>query len=239
VEALRFEDGSNAGGGRLVRRRPEGSGPALVLLTAIAGINPYFKRLAESLADHGITTLTVDYFARNGEKPDLSGPEQIMAAVAALPDPQAMADVQAAVNHLRELDRVDPERIGVLGFCIGGTYSLMSTSRVDGLKTAVAFYGVLRYGKLSDNKPVSPLEAVDAGRVPLLAHYGDEDHLVPLHDVEELRERTRGEPAEVYLYPGAGHAFHEDFRPPVYRPVAAHIAWQRTLVHLDWHLSTG
>jgi len=239
VETLSFETGSSAGGGQLVRRRRGGAGPAVVLLTAIAGINPYFERIANSLADHGATTLTVDYFARTGERPDLSGPEQIMAAVAALSDSQAIADVQSAVDRLRGLDAVDGDRIAVLGFCIGGTYALMSTSRVEGLKTAVAFYGVLRYGQLSDNKPVSPLEAVDAERVPLLAHYGDEDHLVPRQDVDELRVRTRGQAAEVYLYPGAGHAFHEDFRPPLYRPVAAKLAWERTLAHLDWHLGEG
>lgn len=229
--------GRDAGGGTIARPRREGRSPAIVLLTAISGINPYFERVAARLAELGLVTLTVDYFARSGQMPDLSSPEAIMEAVGAISDEQALADVSAAVDLLRGDDAVDPERVAVLGFCLGGTYALMATSRVEGLRTAVAYYGLIRYPRLSENKPVSPLDAVDAERVPLLAHYGDEDHLVPVEDVEALRDRTRGRTAEVYLYPGAGHAFHEDFRPAAYRPIAARESWARTMAQMDWHLT--
>lgn len=239
METIRFGEGGSSGGGSLVHHTGTAPAPAVVLLTAIAGINPYMERVAGQLAEHGFTTLVLDYYARSGQVPDLSSPEKIMAAVGALSDPQTLGDLQDAVHYLAELETVNPERVAVLGFCVGGTYALMATSRVDGLRATAAFYGVLSYAKLSENKPLSPLDAVEASRVPLLAHYGDEDHLVPVTDVEALRERTRGAPAEVYLYPGAGHAFHEDFRPDIYRPVAARLAWTRTLAHLDWHLGSA
>lgn len=65
---------------------------------------------------------------------------------------------------------------------------------------------------------------------------GDRDHIVPATDVADLRQALTGKPAEVYLYPGAGHAFHEDFHPAVYRPVAAEESWRRTVAYLDWYL---
>jgi carboxymethylenebutenolidase len=158
-----------------------------------------------------------------------------MAAVRALSDPQAVADVDAAVEWLAEQPGVDGARIGLLGVCVGGSIAVLAASRPSRLRCAVAFYGLLEYAELTDNKPRSPLDAVTELAIPLLGHWGDADHLVPVDHVRELRRRVRGRPAEIYLYPGAGHAFHEDFR-DVYRPIAAAEAWERSLRHLDWHL---
>lgn len=69
-------------------------------------------------------------------------------------------------------------------------------------------------------------------KVPFLGHWGEHDHLVPRADVAELREVMADRPAEIYRYPGAGHAFHESFRPEVYRPIAATESWARTKTFL-------
>ena len=98
---------------------------------------------------------------------------------------------------------------------------------------------MLKYTETTENKPVSPMDTVDDITCPLLGHFGEADHLVPVDHAAELQERLKGKPAEVYTYPGAGHAFHEDFRPEIYRPVAAQTAWQRTLIYLRWYLSEG
>lgn len=209
--------------------------PGVILLPAIAGINDYIGRVADTLAGRGYAVAAIDYWARAGGPPDLSAPDKIMAAVGSLSDPEVIADVRASTAALVAEDRVDGNRLGVLGFCIGGSLAILSAAEIEGLACAVGFYGVLRYGATGSNKPESPLDAADRLAVPFLGHWGDCDHLVPTKDVEELRERTSGKQAEVYVYPGAGHAFHEDFR-DVYRPVAAHEAWTRTERYLDWYL---
>jgi carboxymethylenebutenolidase len=124
----------------------------------------------------------------------------------------------------------------VLGFCIGGSYALLAAAELAGLSCAVTFYGMLRYPELTSNKPVSPLDAAAEIACPVLGHFGEADHLVPVADARELGERLAGRPAEVYTYPGAGHAFHEDFRAQVYRPVAAATAWSRSREYLSWYL---
>jgi dienelactone hydrolase len=234
VQPVRFGKEADSPGGFIAQPDGAGERPAVVVLPAIAGVTPYIERVCERLAKQGFITLALDYFRGNGA-PDLSAPPKIMAAVAALPDRQVMSDLQAAVVALSELDSVDTQRIGVVGFCIGGSYAVMAAAETDGIACSAGFYGLLRYANVSDEKPVAPLETTSGLRHPLLAHFGDDDHLVPVEDVVELQARTKGKAAEVYRYPGAGHAFHEDFR-DVYRPIAAQTAWLRTTVFLDWYL---
>lgn len=235
-QIVRFASGQESIAGFLARPRDELARPAVILLSAIAGLNDYIRDVAGRLAEQGYVCLVLDYHSREGSPPDLSDRSKIMAAVAALPDPRAMSDTKAALAFLRSQPFVAGNRIGALGFCIGGSYALMAGAELPDLKCVISYYGQLRYAETTEQKPVSPIERVESIACPFLGHFGDTDHLIPTEDVEELRERLKGHPAEIYMYPGAGHAFHEYFRPAVYRPVAAKTAWQRSLIYLDWYL---
>lgn len=236
-EKVGFTASAKGPGGLLVTPEQEGPRPAVVLLPAIAGVNDYVTRQAARLSDAGYACVVLDYYARQGgTAPDLDTPEKVLAAVAALSDTGVLEDVAAAVTWLRRQSFAEPNRIGVLGFCIGGTYALLAGTQPLELQCAVAFYGMLRYSQLSANKPVSPLDMVGETTCPVLGHFGEEDRFVPLSDVADLATALAGRPAEIYTYPGAGHAFHEDFRPSIYRPVAAAAAWARTNEYLSWYL---
>ncbi|OLS99495.1 hypothetical protein BJF90_08265 [Pseudonocardia sp. CNS-004] len=229
--------GGNSPGGVLALPAGNGPAPAVLVTSAIAGLNDYVSGVVDQLAAEGYVALGLDYYARTAGPPDLGSPDKIMAAVAALSDPDVLDDVATSVAWLRASSRCDG-RVGMVGFCIGGTYALLGASGVDDLACAVSFYGTLRYPSPSESKPIDPLTTAAKARCPLLGHYGDADHLIPAADVDELRAITRGMAAEIYSYPGAGHAFHEDFRPQVHRPVAAADAWRRTLVFLRYHLTS-
>lgn len=235
-QRVKIANGEAGTGGLLVTPPGAGPFPAVLLTTAIAGINPYVEDVAARVAGHGYVCLALDYYARQGGPPDLTTMDRILAAVAALPDADVLSDMAAAAGFLRARPEVAPGRIGLVGFCIGGSYALLGAAQLEQARCAVSFYGMLRYDAPDPRKPVSPLDASRDLRCPYLGHFGEDDHLVPLDDVTELRKRVRGRPAEVYAYPGAGHAFHEHFRPQVYRAVAAYDAWSRTMAFLDWHL---
>lgn len=236
VAPVSFEREGQPLAGLLARPGGADTAPLVLVMPAIAGINDYIERVAYSLAVAGFVCFALDYYVREGGAPNLSTRAEIMAAVAALPDPRVRADLRLATAHLREQEYVRKDPVGALGFCIGGSYALFAALDDPELGCAIDFYGQLRYRRRTHEKPCSPLEVIGESAVPVLAHYGDRDHLVPLQDVEALRLLLAERPAEVLVYPGAGHAFHEDFRSPVYRPVAATEAWRRSLLYLNWYL---
>ncbi|MEH2561534.1 dienelactone hydrolase family protein [Bradyrhizobium sp. AZCC 2289] len=212
--------------------------PGIVLLPAIAGMNDYVRSVAHRLSASGFAVAILDYFAREGRSPDVSSPAAIDVAVNSLPDHRVIADACGLVGALREHEAVDPERIGSLGFCIGGMYSLMLSAESPDLSASVDYYGLVRYAKPSDQKPVSPLDRAKDIQAPFLAHFGTFDRLISAADIEALEGELKraSKPYELFSYNGAPHAFDEDFRPVAYRPVASKLAWQRTMTFLDWHL---
>jgi carboxymethylenebutenolidase len=212
--------------------------PGIVLLPAIARVNDYLKRVAGRLSASGFAVAILDYFVREGRCPDVSTPAAIDVAVNLLPDDRVIADARGLIGALREHQAIDPERIGSLGFCIGGMYSLMLSAEAPNLSASVDYYGSVRFAKTSDREPVSPLDRARDIQAPFLAHFGTFDRLISAEDIEALEAELKraSRPYELVTYNGAPHAFDEDFRPAAYRPVASKLAWERTMTFLDWHL---
>ncbi|HWK62671.1 MAG TPA: dienelactone hydrolase family protein [Eoetvoesiella sp.] len=221
--------------GTLRRPGSDAPSPAVVILPAVAGLNPYCAAVADALAEQGYASLAIDYYARRGGAPDLDSRAKAIAAVASLSDTEILADIEDGARYLASQPYVDESRLAVLGFCVGGTYALLAASSMDMFRCAITFYGPPKYNELNANKPLSPMDAIANLKCPLLGHYGEADTLIPKQHVEDLRTRLEAKPAEIYTYPGAGHAFHEDFRPEAYRPIAAQEAWQRSLRYLHWY----
>lgn len=237
-QQLTFRRDGEELGGTLVRPQDGEEHPAVVLVSSVHGLNPYVLGVSERLAATGCAVFALDIYSRGDGPGELRDPAQIRAAVAALPDRRVAADVAAAGRHLGTLTGVTQGRVAVMGFCVGGLYAYLAGCEDDCFVAVVDFYGMIRYERVTEEKPVSPIERVADLRVPLLAHYGDRDPWCPTDDVRAFGDRLaeEGKVYELYQYPGAGHAFHESHRPVVYRPVAAATAWQRSLTFLDYYL---
>lgn len=220
----------------LVRPVSGSNHPALVLVPAVHGVNDYVLEVADRLAARGYVTSVLDIYSRGDAPKDLGGREQILAAVAALPDDRVAADVAAAGRHL--LDMSDVTGVGALGFCVGGLFAYLASCKADHFSATVNFYGMIRYDELTDNKPVSPVELADNLQAPMLSHYGQLDPWCPPAHVDEFDDRlaAAGKTYELYRYPGAGHAFHEHHREVAYRPVAAKAAWESSMAFIDYYL---
>lgn len=220
--------------------RPAGPGPfpAILLLPAIAGVNDYVLRTAARLADRGYLTVVVDYFAREGAAPDVSTPAKIGAAVAALDDPAVLSDIGATLAALQADATVIDDQIATFGFCIGGMYAYLAGCEHSGVAAVVDYYGSIVYTATGPAKPVSPLDRAGDLTAPILAHFGDFDRLISMSDIEAFGAALRAgqKHHEICVHRGAPHAFDEDFRPQVFRPVAARAAWHSSLAFLDWHL---
>jgi carboxymethylenebutenolidase len=148
-----------------------------------------------------------------------------------LSDAGILTDVDAVLAHLPH----KPERVGVVGFCMGGRASFLVAAE-RWLGAAVGFYGG---GIVTGRFPQFPtlIERVGDLQTPWLGLFGDEDQSIPVDDVERLRQELDGAdvPTDVVRYAGADHGFHCDERPS-YNAEAATDAWARTMAWFETHL---
>ena len=214
--------------------------PGVVMFPDVWGLSDHYRGLARRLADDGFAVLAIDPYRKTG-RGDFSDPAGAQAWIRELSDPLVLETVQEAIDALRAHPAVTGRKIGITGFCMGGQYTLLAACESDGLSACAPFYGMVRYAPGLDpaRKPRAPLDAVARIRCPVLGFYGEEDALIPLADVDGLRRRLAesGQPFEIRLYPGAGHAFMNDTRPSMYRPEAAADAWPRLVAFLRERLS--
>ena len=211
---------------------PDGGGPypGVLVLQEAFGVNRYVRSVADRLADQGFVALAPELFHRRGTHVEIPYGDLTNDAPTALTNATLEEDCGAAVAALRQRTEVDPERLGVVGFCIGGFAALL-TGLTTAVRAVVAFYP----GGVVHARPqlkLSPLvDRLPAMRAATQVHVGGDDAIVPPADAEAIREalgRARGT-HEVVVWPGAKHGFHCDDRTPVYDPQAAESAWHRTL----------
>lgn len=207
---------------------------SVIVIHEIFGLTDHIKDVACRLAQAGFTALAPNYFTREGNPP--SDFAALRPFVRKIPDSQIIADTTAATQFLQERSDSN-KKVGVVGFCWGGYYAMLSSAEVEHLDAAVAYYGRIRLAEKTANQPHAPIELVAQMHAPLLGNFGALDSSIPPADADALREELKqhGKQAEIYVYEGAGHAFNNDTREN-YNPAAAHLAWTRTLAWFNKHL---
>lgn len=220
---------------------PEGGPhPGVVLVPDVWGVSDLYERMAARLAEEaGLAVLVVDPYRKTG-RGDFSDPPGAMAFIRELSDPLVLETIQEAIDALAGHAACEGRKIGILGFCMGGMYTLHASASCTGLAAAAPFYGMARNetGLDPTKKPRPAIDAMPERKCPLLGFYGDEDAIIPVQDVRDLEKALAANehPGEVHLYPGAGHAFLNDAREETYRPEAASDAWGKLLPFLTEHL---
>ena len=198
----------------------KGKAPAVIVVHEWWGLNGQIRSVARRLAAEGYVAIVPDLY--HGRVAD--DPEQAHVLSRALESEAALADLDATMAWLAAQPRVQPGRVAVVGFCMGGTFALEYGIHEPGVRAVVTFYGA----PITNAGRLAPLKA------PVLAHFGQLDDGIPEDKVNEFRlaMSTAGRPAEVHLYPGAGHAFLNDARPS-FQAESARRAWARTLAFLQ------
>jgi len=214
--------------GRLHEPAGVASCPGLVLIHDVWGRSEHSRALSAKMAGRGFAVLELDLYRALPDPRVEDAGERIRS----LDDEGVLADLDAAAEWLAAQPVCRGRRIGVMGVCMGGTYSLLAACRSTRFAAAAPFYGVLSYdrdlvlgpeGRDRVRKPASPIERAASLRMPVLAAFGCEDGFVPLDDVDRLEEgfARSGAPYRVDRYTGAGHAFLNETRPDAYRPELA------------------
>ena len=198
----------------------------VVVLQEIFGVNSHIRSVAEGYAADGYLAVAPATFHRIkpgvelGYSPDdISAGSALKAAVEVLPAPGVLQDIQAAIDHAAQAGKV-----GIVGFCWGGLLTWRAACTLQGLSAAVPYYG----GGMT-----TPDEAARQPKVPVLAHFGEQDHWISLTSVDAFRKAHPE--VEIHLYQ-ANHGFNCDQRAS-YDQAAARLARGRTLAFFAGHLT--
>jgi len=222
-----YKSGDESVKGTLYTPKGKGPFPAVIVIHEWWGLNDWVKEQASKLADEGYIALAVDlYRGKVAANPDEA--HELMRGV---PQDRAQRDLKAAFEYLVSQKEVKPDRIGSIGWCMGGGYSLDVALLEPKLAATVINYGHLA------TEPDS-LKKINA---PILGNFGAQDRGIPPSDVQAFEEalKKQGKKADIKIYPDAGHAFENPNNKDGYRAADAADAWKRTVAFLDSTLKNG
>lgn len=150
--------------------KPQEHTPAVIVAHDIFGASPFYRDLARRLAQAGFAAFVPDLFSREGAISSRSM-EAAMERSSRHSVPTSIADVQAIADKLSSEGR----KVGVIGFCMGGTLAFFAASRVPSVQANVVYYGFPVNAHPSKNKPDSPIDEVAQLHAPILGFFGAHD----------------------------------------------------------------
>ncbi|MFZ0803592.1 MAG: dienelactone hydrolase family protein [Terriglobales bacterium] len=198
---------------------PEGKGPfpGIIVIHEWWGLNDWVKDQATKLSDLGYVTLAIDlYRGKVATTPDVA--HEIMRG---LPEDRAKRDLHAAFDYLASQPNVKKDRIGAIGWCMGGGFALDVALQEPTLRAVV-----INYGHLATD--TDSLKAINAS---VLGLFGGQDRGITPDDVHKFEKSMNdlGKPVDVTIYSDAGHGFENPVNKDGYRPDDTADAWQRTV----------
>lgn len=210
----------------------EGDVAAVVVMQHQGGVDEFVQRTTERLARAGFVAAAPDLYHRDG--PDCR--DDIVARRSRLSDRRILHDIAATVTFLKGYPGVDADRLGILGFCMGGRLAYLGAAADSAFRACVAYYPGNTFRAWGRDLP-SPFERTPDIGCPIQGHFGAEDANPSPEDMAKLDQAlTRfGKPHEFYSYENAGHAFL-DFTKESYRKHADETSWPRTVEFLARHL---
>jgi len=219
-KSVSYKSGDETVNGMLYTPPGKGPFPAIVVIHEWWGLNDWVKEQASKLADQGYVTLAVDLY-RGKVATTADEAHEVMRG---LPQDRADRDLLAAADYLRSQKNVDPKRVGSIGWCMGGGYSL-DLALADPRLAAT----VINYGRLATS--VDSLKKIHA---PILGIFGGQDRGIPVADVRSFEKQMKqlGKPIEIVIFPEAGHAFENPNNKTGYRADDAAEAWSKTVAFL-------
>ena len=204
------------------RAEPQGKPKGgIVVIQEIFGVNHHIRAVADRFAALGYVAVAPQVFDRI--QPNFESgytPDEIAHARTFIPKidwGKMLLDTQAAIDNVKPAGKV-----GIVGYCMGGSIAFLAGAKLSGLSAAVGYYG----GTIAKNADEKP-------KVPTLLHFGDQDQSIPMSDVDLIKQKRPD--CEIYVYQGAGHGFACDERGS-YNEAAHKAALERTLAWLAKHV---
>ena len=218
-ETVTIQSGGEQFQAYLVRPDAAGPSPALILIHEWWGLNEQIKGEARKFAEQGFVALAPDLY-HGSVTGDPSMAHELMRG---LPQDRGVRDLKAAFAFLAARDDVRKDKIGSVGWCMGGGFSLQLAVNEPKLAACVVYYGAM---------PTSP-EDIQKIQAPVLGNFGAEDRGIKPEAVQTFEKAMKGKSADLKIYPGAGHGFQNANNKLGYHQNAAEDSWKRTLAFLN------
>lgn len=215
-KTVSYKSGDETVSGILYTPAGKGPFPAIIAIHEWWGLNDWVKEEAGKFSDEGYVVLAVDlYRGKVAKTPDEA--HEIMRGV---PEDRAKRDLHAAFEYVASQANVKKDRIGAIGWCMGGGYSLDVA-----LQESTLAADVINYGHLATD--ADALKKINA---PILGSFGAQDRGITPDDVHKFEAALKqlGKKVDIKIYDDAGHAFENPNNKDGYRPADAADAWKRT-----------
>jgi carboxymethylenebutenolidase len=217
-----IDSGTLKGGGYLAL--PDGSGPhpGVVVIHEAFGLNDNIKDISGRFADQGYAALAVDLFG--GRNRAICMARYMTGLLAGSVNRSGIGELKDALTHLAGLPEVDPERVGAIGFCMGGGFAIAWACTDPRLKAIAPFYG-------SNPRPIDAVERA----CPVVGSYPEKDFTAGAGRALDAALERHKIAHDIKIYPGASHSFFND-RGRAYDKEAAADSWTRVLAFFGEHL---
>lgn len=222
-QMVEFSSNGGTASGYLATPEP-GKGPGVIVIQEWWGLVPHIKGVADRFASEGFVALAPDlYHGKLATSPDEAGKLMMTMRI-----DDAEKDLRGAAQLLLDHEATSGDKVGTVGFCMGGALSLYAATKNPKVGACVIFYG----GHPNVKPDLPNLHA------PVLGLYAGRDGFVTPESVRELERQLKelSKPAEIHIYPDVDHGFFNDTRREVYNEAVAKDAWHRVVKFFREHL---
>ncbi|HEX7263966.1 MAG TPA: dienelactone hydrolase family protein [Candidatus Dormibacteraeota bacterium] len=212
------------GGGFAALPNGDGPHPGVVVIHEAYGLNDNIKDITRRFADSGYAALAVDLFS--GRNRTLCMARYMTGMLIGRVDRAGIGDLRAALSYLASMSEVDPQRIGAIGFCMGGGFAIAWACTDDRLKAIAPFYAA---------NP-RPIDAVSRA-CPVVGSYPEKDFTARAGRALDEALNGYGIDHDIKIYPGARHSFFAEGG-RAYNEQAAKDSWLRVMAFFGRHLTS-
>jgi carboxymethylenebutenolidase len=210
-------------------RPAQGTGhPIVVVISEIWGVHEWVKDVTRRFAKDGYYAIAPELFQREGGVGQIPNVQDILKIVLAVPRKQLLGDTTAAVDWAKKRPGVRADRVGVTGWCWGGSTVYQIAATNPDVKAAVSWYGPPARPYPDTPNPVTGFDVVKDIKAPFLGLYGGKDTSPSPDDAKKFGEMLKqtNRDSEIVIYPDASHGFFADYRPS-YNAAASADAYKR------------
>ena len=211
------------GGGFLALPEGDRPHPGVVVIHEAYGLNDNIRDISQRFANEGYAALAVDLFS-DRNKP-ICMARYMAGMLRGSVNRFGVEDLKIALSYMAGLPEVDPDRIGAIGFCMGGSFAVAWACTDDRLKAVAPFYG-------ANPRPIDAIQRM----CPVVGSYPEKDFTASAGRALDVALIRHDIPHDIKIYPGAQHSFFNDTGRS-YNKSAAEDAWKRVLGFFDAHLN--